>query len=212
MGWVAFLDIYGFSAAVSHSEKTKSLQNIFATLELAYKDFLQKRPSPPAIYRLSDNIFFVRQCASNVSDSNAAFEKLLHDIRVLISIYVKNDLPLRGGVAYGEVAMDANVLVGSAVARAVEYEKWAMAPVVIVPESELDAAGILHMVGARQDITVTPTNQSDGTMRALLVRPTDETDYVDYAKKQYLHFRRAGPFNVASAWKEAWNRLETGKP
>ena len=207
--WVAFLDVYGFSNFVAQSERTATLPETFQTLQAAHTEFAAKRSSHPEIFFLSDNIFLVRKTNG---DNFGQFQELLADIRVLMDTFVKRSLPLRGGVAFGSVLFGPNLLIGSAVARAVDYEKAIHAPLVIVPERELADGQVLRFARPRSELIIQLPDRSLGLFSGLVVRPGNQAQYKQYALQQYRILRRTGPARAALAWKQALDVLEIPAP
>ena len=203
--WVAFLDIYGFTNSVLQSEKKRTLPDTFDTLRGAHAEFAKKRGSLPKTFFLSDNVFFVRHVNG---DNFAQFQALLADIRVFIDAFIKRKLPIRGGVSFGNVMIGPNLLVGSCVSRAVDYEKTIHAPLVIVPEIELAHAKVLGFAAPRTELVVQLPDRSFGLLNGLVVRPGNYARYKQYALEEYRNLRTVGPPRAALAWKQALDILE----
>jgi hypothetical protein len=192
--WVSYLDIYGFREMVRSAELAGRVKQLYDNLTRA-EDSIRRKNRTTITFRISDNFFYIHPIKK---DHREAFDECLYDIRLAIDAYIHQGFPLRGGVAFGQVAWGPQSLLGDAVSRAVSYEKLAGAPIVIVPEREL----ILGQVARFARNTVDLEDEGNGIFSAMVVVPRRRTELRRFAESKYKRLRYEGPPRAAKQWKK----------
>lgn len=113
-GWVVFLDIFGFTAqlkSIKHHELHRKLTDccdhirrtvLYDKNRNAYKSYIY-------FYIFSDSIFLLYSTESGRS-KEMLLREVISDTREVMGLFMKYNLPLRGGVAFGEVSHDKYLL------------------------------------------------------------------------------------------------------
>lgn len=134
---VAFIDIIGFSAMVRENqdvdENTLGLvSNYFVFLENFFDHYSKeyKEENGIEVIFVSDSIF--------VATKKENFNGLIQEIEYICNQFFVQGLSFRGGIACGKLYFEYNIL-GTAVVNAVELEKIANMPCIII-EKELLAS------------------------------------------------------------------------
>jgi hypothetical protein len=198
--WVTYLDIYGFRATVKAFEANNDVGVLHKSLALVESD-LNKKKRTAVTFKISDSFFYVHEVRD--LDVKGALDECMYDIRCAIDVYIHHDFALRGGVAFGPVAWGPSFLVGDAVARAVEYEKLAGSPMVIVPGRELVKAGVAQFARDIVDLEA----EGGGIFSAMIVTPRRPTQLRKFAEKKYKRLRFEGPPRAALQWKQLYALL-----
>ncbi len=136
--WVSFLDIYGFKAIVT-VEPADKLANKLFTAHAKVLEKLSSMNSPVKRFAFSDSIFLVYPVNNNNQSEKLQQLKWCVEDTALVSNIFSADyqLPLRGGIAYGDVCYTEYLLIGQAVVEAVKNEGLLPCPAVILPAEEL---------------------------------------------------------------------------
>ena len=197
--WISFLDIYGYRATVIAYELKNQVAELAKKLNKIEAALAKEFSSSPIVYKFSDGMFYLHPVVRG--DRRIALEQCLSDIRTTIEIYRRNDLPIRGGVSFGAVYCGPGMLIGDAVTRAVDYEKFASAPVVIIPERELKMSGMTQFVRKVSDFEI-PEKDGGGIFSAMAIIPRNTKSLKEFASKYYAQYRSSGPPRAAKAWKQ----------
>jgi len=197
VAWVSYLDIYGFKSIVGKSELTEDHSMLFSKLSSVHSQLAERIHKNTTLFILSDNYFIVNPVGQ---DRVSAYENCLGDVRAAIDLHIKADLPLRGGIAYGRVAIGPNVLVGRAVVRAVDYERLSRVPLVMLPAREVELANIVIQPPKFIDHNVVDQLNASGIISSTFVVPVNPRSYVEYCEEKYTYFRVHGPEKVAKDW------------
>ena len=144
MKFVLFADVYGFSAMVKENMTltNESLKDFHSKAERLLKKKISLSQDRYKIfyYLLSDNIFLVYDAdtCSNQLDCIRCWEAFHEVCAELYQISIECDLPLRGGVAAGDLIATEKVLLGKPVIEAAEFEKNIGLPFIFIQESTLE--------------------------------------------------------------------------
>lgn len=205
--WVAFLDVFGFSALV-RSAKAKKAKELISRLSDAHtavrKDFSQVQ-SPAKTFIFSDSMFLVYKF-TNSSSASLLLNRCVDDVCRMMDLFAKRELPLRGGIAFGSITLDDNVLLGEPVLQAVDYERIAIAPVVLLPQAQLNAAGCTGD-SLKLPSQMVPT-RNGGLLKAHVIGPYNKRDYLRFIDRRIEQTAVEGPYEVAQAWQLAKNLLQ----
>jgi hypothetical protein len=178
-----FLDILGFkeiveeSASSRVSRRTGTISGIHFSLKkiadgLTYKSPFSRKSaagigSSRVVTQFSDSVvvsYLVKQIGS--------LEEMLYDILHLQLSLVYRGIFIRGAVTKGKLYHDADFVFGPALNEAVELEKVAMYPRVIVERELLSEAGLIsEMQSAKTAVR---------TAESLVTRDLDGVYFVDY--------------------------------
>jgi hypothetical protein len=207
--WVAFLDVYGFSAMVRDSPDggatiTDKLSSLVTRIS---RDFVAPRVS---VHAFSDAIYITHPVASSdVKEVEVTLHACVDNLSRIISLYADYGLPLRGDIGFGRVIRNAGMLVGEAVLKAYSYEQLIGVPVVILPTVELSRSGIdlynSPFGQLRQDLDLGPT----GILSAIVVPPAPANSFLNLAEQKYSELVLTGPYQVARAWRLAITLLKS---
>jgi len=136
-----FLDILGFSEHVKSTvkkeemniEKINEIANLLSVLPLKVKDFgLENRDRQ--ITQFSDSIVV----SFRLTDKNA-FIELLQDLMQIVINFLNKEYLIRGGITYGKLYHNKNIVFGPAMNTAYELEsKIAIYPRVIFDKELVD--------------------------------------------------------------------------
>ncbi|SMD14520.1 hypothetical protein [Rhizobium sp. RU36D] len=198
--WVAFVDVYGFTQLLRDSKG--NLVDLHRRIEQAQKaSQVRFEKKGVKYFPFSDNLFIaVPTTGSNNAD---ALELLLSAVREAIDKHIVQDLPLRGGIAFGPVSFSSGLLVGEPVIRAVEYEKSVGLPMVILPEYETSVCADIHgLIKKFIKIPYPASSSRPGILSVCTIIPKRPHGYVEYANRRMEQFSINGPPHVAFAWQE----------
>lgn len=137
---IAFIDILGFGSKITAKEiEWQNICNVLKTFkasENVQKVFfdIDSVNITPNVIAFSDNVVIsVCPMELKVSDDQAFFEVLNH-IHQAISCSIKNGFLVRGAIAVGDLYVENGVIFGPALVEAVELEKNAKYPRVILSD------------------------------------------------------------------------------
>lgn len=199
--WVGYFDIYGFKALVA--EQRNDLGGLAQKLQDTYDEVSKVLLPDTAIFRISDCFFIT--CPQTQDDPLNSLLSVQRQVEELLRVYSERELPLRGGLAFGEVYAKGDVLIGSAVAKAYEYEQLVPCPVVVIPAREIRESKIpLTKWKASEDIAT-----RDGIIAATLWKPRPIQDFYNLTVRMYRKYRVGGPASVAKAWYDAQRFIKT---
>jgi hypothetical protein len=201
--WVVYLDVFGFKAMLDSSSADDLCARLGQGHELLKRQIDGREPRVHSRL-ISDSIFLIYEVDS---PTNAAtvLKHCLEDLPWLMSTFVNLKLPLRGGMARGEIHLEDDLLVGRPVARAVKYESMIAAPFVFLPRLELKD------LGGHEPSGVAPIPvKGGGLVSGLLVRPHPSDGLVRLAREAAQHHLTYGPPDIARIWFEALSVIEGG--
>lgn len=201
---VVYLDLYGFSALVTQASEEERIETVFNAYEqcaenikgiLRGEDFY-----PNNSYFLSDSIFLIFPVASSKELCNR-LRCCKGAIGKILDLFVAVGLPVRGGIAYGDVLCGRNALMGKAVIRAVRHESMAPLPAILLPWKEtISCEGTKYESDKKNNISLKSVDGQSAVMNAELILPQDSNAFLrlvsEHMEKTLLH----GPYNVAASW------------
>lgn len=204
--WVLFVDVYGFTSmtmSVSSERLAKKLRRV----ERALTSNIRFGRTKPLLYWFSDSLFCVYPSKDNLRESTELLKQITIDVLILYQAYAQEDLPLRGGAAFGKVTAEGRRVVGAPVIRAVSYEKLIELPFVLVPAGELRKP--------QDDYEfITPLERVElrngDVMLGKLIVPGAREHYRELALNQYRKTLIEGPYNVARVWERTLQRIDNG--
>ena len=196
--WIAFLDVYGFKAMIATKDQTLISQNL-AKAHQTLRNEIKEIPGEELLYSFSDSVFIVLRVAKP-DDKGFALHKCVERCQQIMNIFVDKELPLRGGIAFGSVCVGDQFIVGDALVRAVSYEGLVDAPLVLLPAFEIGK----ELISQVTEITV-----KGGLIKAKLIFPDPLDNYWRFVTEAAQRYLSIGPPNVALAWVNARNYIET---
>lgn len=198
--WVAYLDVYGFSALVRASrEEMDRLSESLARAQAATQAEIDKRKDPAKLLLFSDSLFLTYPVGGAGRDHvRAALHKCLEDVAAVLERFCREALPLRGGIAFGRVGLGPNLLVGDPVIRAAEYEKLLVAPLVLLPEVELERAQCSDPQIRRRPQLVSV--RDGGIIKARVIAPRNLERYRKFVAERLDRAAVEGPYDTTRAW------------
>ena len=211
-GWVVYLDVYGFAAMVDTDANAAIVARSLSTCHKRSIEFLTSGELVPEIYMFSDSVYLFYPVLERRHKYNPVLETCFLQVRKVLDIFTDDRLPLRGGIAYGNVWRSKIVLIGPPIARAHSNEARIRAPVVWLPgdeclphpsSSELDAdAAFLEMV----ELKGVKGENVEVLGRVITPGITGFTDLVEDIYRKCVLQRM--PSNVVTAWESAKNWIE----
>jgi hypothetical protein len=185
------MDVYGFSSLIENADN----EEISETL-LAIHTKAAAKLTPLDHYQFfSDSIFlFAEHDAATGHSSGECFETVLDATRTIINLSVRNNLFLRGCLAFGPVVIRPNIILGRPILRAYKREQSLPFPIVIVPEIELKKGGI------PQELPVHAIETKEGLVSAAPVLPHSSTGFFTKIGENVRDIACSGPDHVALGW------------
>lgn len=203
--WVVYMDIYGFKSMVMSQEIKLLTRKLLDVRSDAIKSVV-RIDQIPIVYLLSDSIFLVYPVdKNNVKTKSSQLQRCIEDAAEVLSKFAECQLPLRGGISFGEVCYGSHTLTGKAVVSAVQNETLVSAPLVVLPAKEI-GQGIL--VRGFKLYPVKP----HGLMKLKLVFPQPCDEFYRLVHTNLTKYVVEGPYDVAQAWYDAWKFLTEHSP
>lgn len=191
VGWLAYMDVYGFSSMVEKANNA----HIAETLLAIHKKAEDKLETLDHFQFFSDSIFLFKAHETTLGGaSEESFMAVLDVARAIINAAVRQNMFLRGSLSFGEVVIRPNIILGKPILRAYRREQTLRFPVVIVPESELDAGGV------GQILPVHAIETKDGLVSAAPILPHSRTGYIAKIQSNLREIAKTGPDQVALGW------------
>jgi hypothetical protein len=155
IGWIAFLDIFGFS---SHSESSFFSDSEKKLLEM--HKMLNLDPlfcGDGSYFMFSDSIVL---WTGNGLTNEVGLRRFIERIVVAQKVAADRGFLLRGSLAHGRILVSSNYILGDAYLRAYRFEAQRLVePIVVIPKSEIEAAGQLDVFETDlEDITLKQGN------------------------------------------------------
>lgn len=197
-----FLDILGFKSMIDDSVKdsakaTKTstppmtaqrihsaLSAINEAMTFELSGFGDSIKSTKRVTQFSDSIVV----SYRLAERGAVFD-MLYDIYLLQISLIQRGISVRGAISSGKLFHDKEIVFGPALVEAVELEKLAMYPRVILSR-ELLAMGMVDYHG-----------QSDHTVKSLVKEDLDGMYYIDYFG--------VNPGELDDGWGDLYSHLMT---
>jgi len=197
--WVAFLDVFEFTAMV----KNVGYEKLGVKLEECHRKIfklMQSRNDQSSLFIFSDSIFL----SYSIADEQKRLEdltKCIDYMRHILDIFVECELPLKGGLAFGPVLHGEKQLFGEPLVRAVMYGKMNNVPMVLLPMFELtEFQKTMQATRLPEPLDIELNNH--GNVYSTYVVPNKLSNFKELAMKEYERYRIVGPYNVARAWRK----------
>lgn len=202
--FVAFLDIYGFSALVNTSVNTENVIKGLEKYSEAVCKFLSDRGNE---YLLFSDSIFIRQAAP-LSEFTKELDKMIHTVSHVQNIAANHGFALRGSIAYGKGIFRRNFVIGDAVIRAHNNERLLRQPLVILPFCEIPDGQ--PRVGHYKYIET----RDGGLIYGLPIYPEPIDGYIKLVEEKLGMCLRRGESNFARTWHDTLkliNEKDDGK-
>ena len=203
--WVAYLDAFGFSAAVGKRPEAQ-INGFFEDL---YRQLAAAKPKLAAAYQFSDSVFLIQK---SFPDPSRALEQLIIAIEDLQRIALQYRLVFRGAIAFGSVTFGGFGCYGSPVVDAARLEPHLAVPLVVLPTKYIERANdYLRKAynpdsGLGLELPTKSIRTKTGLISAYIVPPPDRL-YANVAHKEIHRSLIDGPDHVAPAWQAALELL-----
>lgn len=203
-GWVVFLDVFGFTAMLD-SQEIEDTHRRLTTCHKRMSNLPTWSTDPPLTYLLSDSVFLL-YLVPTPETKFQVMRRCIQDVEEVLGVFAQDDLPLRGGIAYGKVRTGPLTLVGQAVARAASYEASFPLPLVLLPAREiLGESCTTDWVPEMTDVGL----KNGQLMLAHTVFPKPLEALTDLATRRYEESRIWGPYDVANAWHQVLEEIRS---
>ena len=201
--WVAYLDAYGFSAAVER--KTEHIvEKFFSEL---YEELDAIVTTLDAAYQFSDSIFLIQK---PFPDPQTKLQELYSAVQNLQKIALQYSLAFRGAVAFGTVTIGPFGCFGQPVVDAARLEEHLAVPLVVLPERFIEQANnhlfSAYSPGARVELTTQLVKTKTGSILANVIPPPLRL-FANIAHKKIRHSLVHGPDHIAASWQSAIDAL-----
>lgn len=206
--WVLFLDVYGFTAMTRREDPKLLYERLSRAHAAIHTHLTHFRPELP-IFVLSDSVFILLPVATP-ADALDQLSRFVDPTRHILGSFLKFGLPARGGFAFGSVVFDRHVLVGEAVARAAKLEPEIPAPLVVLPEVEVQRAGIVAYPGRMDSPPEYLFLKRKQLILGRFVTPFPVEEFAEAATRYLEQYALEGPYELASAWLYVRNELLAG--
>ncbi len=195
--WVAFLDIYGFSAFLKDA---KSLEEVAFSLE-TIRNNAEKRlnKSITRTYFFSDAIILVQEATESPGRGFSDMEQFIRHLCIEAADF---DLALRGAVYFGEVMIDDHICIGQPLVDAYKTEQSLKIPIVVLPEKAMETAQ------ATGTMKIRGIPRKDGYMNGFAILPSPITLLRDTAARNRDKTSVHGPYDVSEVWHKTFQFCE----
>ena len=206
--WVVFLDVFGFSSMVTSRDNSKLLGQLRNSYEAVFKmDFWNENIVKS--FAFSDNIYLVFPI-NKKGDNLSILQKCIDAVSQMQNSFVVEGLPLRGGIAYGSVYFENNLLLGETVLRAYHYEQLLHIPLVLLPACEIIRTGrkeATPFLPPPKDILL----KNNELIFGAYIHPEPIDNMERMAKEKYEDHRLNGPYGIARSWKDTLEEVQYHK-
>lgn len=195
--WVAFLDIYGFSAFLKESEALEHVASALETIRTNAEKRLEKKVTKT--YFFSDAIILVQEATSAPGKGFSEIERFIRHLCIEAASF---DLALRGAVYFGEVMVDDHICIGQPLVDAYKTEQSLKIPLVVLPEKAMESAqstGTMKIRGIPR---------KDGYMNGFAILPSPITLLRDTAARNRDKTSVHGPYDVSEVWHNTYQFCE----
>jgi len=200
--WVVFVDIFGFKEMVNRAEKSKKVLELVDSVNRVWKEVQQEIKESavkPKLYRFSDCAFLIYPVKDEKKEKISKLEAIMEQLSAIMNTFVTNEYPLRGGMAFGEVAFDKAMLAGKPVIMAHSYENMVPAPAVLLPAKEVieKPYSTTRPHGVHFKLYLLKDNM---TVYCHLIQPSPVSAQTDYIANQIRDASFYGPYDLATKW------------
>lgn len=206
-GWVVYLDVYGFTALVKGGNPTQIHERLLQC-ETEITRILRRSAVKKFTFSDSTLLFFPAVQKKKL----VVLKRCLELVAVVMGVFIRKHLPLRGGISYGSVTLGEGLLIGEPVIHAVQYESIVNGPFVLLPAKELAQYNPLTSFNPDLPPIILITLNDGNCMSGTLVCPFPREDLANLASEQFMHHSVHGPFTVAKMWKDTLDLLRQTSP
>jgi hypothetical protein len=191
VGWLAFLDVYGFSSLVTGTDNSQ----VAGSLLKIHDKILDHLARLGHHQFFSDSIFlFAEHDRHNHDSSDESLKRIISSVRDVISEGVNLNLFFRGSVAYGQITIGPGIILGTPILRAVQREQSLAYPTVVIPVAEL------RLGSPEITLPTTIVETKSGILDAAVILPSARANLKEKAVQRASETRVTGPDTVALAW------------
>jgi hypothetical protein len=209
-GWIVYLDIFGFSNLVE-VDYSKNIDGLYNKLEKCHKNLFEilsrLTKISTHVHIFSDSIFIFFPVEKYVYRFKI-LQKAIEATSQILTVFFRNNLPLRGGISFGQVKIGKNSIVGIPIIEAYKTEQNLRCPLVFLKKKFIDPENkfIGDLPSCDQNIKL-----KDGRLKGLLVTPSHKEEFIRYVSSQWEKYAMEGPPSIAESWWEALNFIEINK-
>lgn len=211
--WVAYLDVFAFSSTVAERESSKTLKKLQNCWKRIWSEVLDEEDKP-LVYRFSDSVFIIYPVTPRDDEDptdDLKYDRLkvcMEDVSCIMDIFIDQALMLRGGIAYGPVRCTDDIVLGEPVVRAVNYEKWAPIPMVLLPKREVTEKPEERI--AKNGIVFERLVLKKGwSMLGTYVFPYRSQECLDHVERMFEKHAHEGPFDHATVWHKTLKQVRS---
>ncbi len=201
---IIYIDILGFSASVSSAVEN----NITSLLRvwLKIKNYYQKNSS--VILNFFSDSLFIAYLVPSKTSINYKLSKLTQDLENVYDFYFDENFLIRGGIAYGEIHYNPNLLVGIPVIDAVYYESQINpGPFIIFPTKELAKIEHKELFGELKNPIELELKNNLGKMNCNIILPSDMSNFMLKIKELKTQYLTNGPYKFGAFWSSQYDLL-----
>ena len=195
--WVVYCDIFGFSAYVRENLIATVTDKLYDGHTMIQQYFADKTYSVN-VQMISDSIFLVYHVTKKEERAKVS-QECISDTQKIMADFAGLKLPLRGSIAYGEVCIGENLLLGDVVLRAVHTEAMIPAPFVLLPKREMEGLANTDIPNRIEKIPI----KGDGLIAGVLVHPMPMDSLLHLAREYAERYCTKGPYALAKVWDDA---------
>lgn len=207
VGWLAYLDIYGYSALLEHflrdGQRLSAIVHQLVEAHTTCSRVLGQSSANVECYSFNDSLLlFAGEDTSD--DRYDRLADMLEAVSMVQRIFLGYELPIRGGISHGEVVFNPPFILGLPLLQATNYEKEIEAPLVLLPAKEcLQDNGKLSPLAPQ----MRPLPVRSGDMLGTVVIPDSFDLILDLTQKFHFQYALSGPPLIAAAWRVAYETL-----
>ena len=180
---VAYFDCYAYSPLIE-----KDAVGMLTKMKMLKKELFDITNIPcMRFFYFSDLAFLLYDVSEYYQDTKIEAEKIQECVKTFIDkltdcyhIYVEKGLLLTGGITFGEVLVDEDILCGNSITNAVRLQENQVSPIILMPEKVLDELGCK----AWQGIIIVPI-KNNRFITGLAVIPKKTKEYLEIMKKMH---------------------------
>lgn len=200
-GWVVYLDVYGFAASVEDEKQMMAVTRRLVRALAKLDEGVVWAGRIPRRLAFSDSLFLFYPARRGQTRTDA-LQDCVADVEQVMRVYADESLPLRGGLAFGNVVYGQGLLVGAPVVRAHRYEGLMPAPLALVPKKEM--IDPRHPTKFDWEVLTEKLSLKDGmVMDGMLVMPSPIEWFATLVDRKLGEHAISGPYDVALAWMKA---------
>lgn len=207
-GWAVFADVFGFRALVEAERAPAGIVHQLRDTHEKVRALLEQETTPPRMFHFSDCLFLFFSVGS-ATKKYEVLETCVNLTQRVMAEFVENELPLRGGIAYGKVAFAGDLLVGQPIIRAYRYEQVLPAPLLMLPATECtinSASETLHPLAPKGFTQIVLKDNKNALAKLFAPEPIEDFSSLcaQLCRKYSIH----GPWELTRPWLEASSYVE----